>query len=196
MARPRGKNRSKEEVRAAVLRYMAGDKVEAIANDMGVAQPTISYWMKKYGKLFGDAEGQKFKRRGRGRRMAEEPCDRDKEILNLYACGVPPAHLARVYGVKRQRAWSIIQAWLARGYQPPPPPWKVGQFLRSLDCDFKLTHIHDRTSGRANLVARKNKDGQWIYDDEGVVDPFLFFQGGQLVEILREASSAQMAPPK
>lgn len=190
MARPRGPKRSKKVIAEAVKRYMANEPVDDIAKDIGVTQPTVSYWMKRYGKLFGN---RRFRLRTQGRRKNLEPCDRDKQILFLHSLGVPAAKIAREYGFKsRARASFIIKTWRERGYTPQAPPYAVGDIVRFAGvADYRLDEITDNTRGVATLLAEYiPTEDRWHYVEKGVVsNPFYFYRDGQLAEVIQKGQS-------
>ena len=70
MARPKGKRRPMKEIAQAVKMYVRGDLMTDIASRFGVTQPTVSYWVRRYGDKFSP---RKFKLRTQGRHTIKEP---------------------------------------------------------------------------------------------------------------------------
>jgi len=113
MARPKGK-RDEAEIKSAIEEFMAGEKLTDIAERRGVSQPTISYWLRKWGTHYFPAQ---FKLRKQGRRMATEPTARDKKIMKAIASGRTFGEVAKKHGISRTRVAAICETWASRGYR-------------------------------------------------------------------------------
>lgn len=197
MARPPGSHRSKAVIQEAVKRYMSDELVETIASDVGVTQPTISYWMRRYGKDMG---GTGFKRRSRGRRLAEVPTGRDQDIISLRDCGVPIRFIGKMFGLARQRVNFIVKTWAERGYVPVPK-FEVGDMIyvetkdRVTACRvYKLTKVCPDRKAATALLVRSKVLGKWVDAKTQVLDKVTFFKDGKLVELLsRDRQASQNA---
>ena len=197
MARPPGQ-RPRAVIKLAVARYMDDELVQTIASDLGVKQPTISYWMKTHGRKIG---GRLFRRRHQGRRIEEAPGARDAEIMSLADCGMPISKIGERFGLSRQRVDFIVQTWTERGYKPVQK-FKVGDIVYVEYPDeevgtrhekFKLKDIYpDHTAAVAQIVAEK-VNGDWVDIEDGPeCNELKFFYKGKLVELLtRDGSPSQ-----
>lgn len=115
--RPKGR-RPREQIIAAVKAYVAGELMEDIAARFGVTQPTVSYWINKFGQQYG---GTKFFRRNRGRRAEISPNTRDMTMLFKAINGAPLASIGREHDLTRARVSYIVKTWGQRGFVVRPP---------------------------------------------------------------------------
>jgi hypothetical protein len=176
---------------------MARVPVDVIAAEAGVTQPTVSYWMKKYGKTYEKYGKGEFTRRTRGRRKETEPNDRDKEIVYLSSLGMPAAHIAEKHKMKRSRASFIIKTWRERGYVPPAPPYRAGDIVQFADVAvYHLDSITDTATAVATVIkefipTKDGVEGFWRYvganELDIVSDPFRFYKNHQMAEIIQTA---------
>ena len=119
---PRLKGRRSNSILAAAIKdYMAGDPVKLIAQRFEVSQPTITYWAKKFGSRFG---GPGFVLRSQGLRPDKEPTERNRQILEM-ADLYSQVHIAKLFGLSRERISTIISTWKERGL-PIPCRFHVG----------------------------------------------------------------------
>lgn len=114
MARPTG-HRDEAEIRQCIEEFAQGAKQKDLATKYGVRQPTISYWVRAYGKK---VMGTKFRFRSQGRPKLSQPSDRDKEILRLVAEGSRYSDIARKFGISDSRVGAICDLWVKRDYRP------------------------------------------------------------------------------
>jgi hypothetical protein len=117
MARPKGK-RDVAEIKSAIEECMAGATLTSIAERRGVSQPTISYWLHKWGKVYYPT----FKLRKQGRRQAVVPTKRDQRILKAIASGRTFGEVANKHRISRTRVASICKTWADRAYKVPVTP--------------------------------------------------------------------------
>ena len=180
----------RQDILTAIKRYIKGDLVSDIAESCHVTQSTVSYWIGRYGHLYGDG----YTPRTRGRRKLTEPCERDKDILYLHSLGQPAATIARKYKMMRARASYIIKTWGERGYVPPLPPYKVGDIVRFDGVtELRLDKINGPASARASILReyippdekQGEKVGHWRYVSDVVIDPFYFYRKGVFAEIIQ-----------
>jgi len=115
--RPKG-NRPREQIIAAVTAYVGGELMDDIAARFGVTQPTVSYWVNKYGQECG---GAKFVRRKQGRRAEVAPDQRDMRILFKAINGSSFAAIGREHGISRARVAYIVKTWRQRSFVARPP---------------------------------------------------------------------------
>jgi transposase len=115
MARPKGK-RPEAEIRSAIEEFMAGEKLNAIADRYGVRQPTVSYWIHKWGEAFFPGQ---FKLRKQGRRKDLAPNKRDQNIMRMVVEGKSSGQIAMKYAISRTRVAAICKTWGSRGYKVP-----------------------------------------------------------------------------
>lgn len=170
MSRPKGK-RDPAVLRAAIKSFMAGEKLVDIAARHRVKQPSVSYWLRKYGPKFYP---KTFKLRKQGRRMATEPCDRDKEIMRLVVTeGKKCAEVSRTYGITRSRVVGIVKTWVDRGYKVPPP-FKVNDLIAWKGYELRVTRVNDSTHGKVENAA----NGE-------VIDPFYWFSHGEMARLIK-----------
>lgn len=128
MARPKGKPRAMKDIRRAVNMYIDGVKMDDIAAQFGVTQPTVTYWMKRHGESLGRAKFIQSKRK-QGRRADTTPGERDADICLKVKLGVPAAQMGTQHGITRARASYIVKTWDKRGYAPVNP-YKAGQVIK------------------------------------------------------------------
>jgi hypothetical protein len=114
MSRPPG-HRDEIEIRQCIEEFAHGAKQKALAEKFGVKQPTISYWLHRFGKKF---MGPKFRVRKQGRPKLPEPSARDKEIIAKCAAGLSFSDAATEYGITPTRVCAICNLWVRRGYRP------------------------------------------------------------------------------
>lgn len=115
MARPKGK-RDFEQIRTAIDEFMAGEKLVDIGDRRGVSQPTVSYWLRKWGPKLHPTT---FKLRKQGRRKETEPNKRDQKIIKMIVTGKTFGEIAKKFGISRTRVAAIGTTWRNRGYQLP-----------------------------------------------------------------------------
>jgi hypothetical protein len=166
------------DIRQAVERYIAGDKMNDIAAHFGVTQPTVSYWVKRHGLTIGAARYKKALRH-RGRRMDKEPSKRDQEIILFSALGVPFSDIikGKGYEVSRARIGYIVKTWKKRGWVPPLP-FKPGQIVKTCGREYIVKKVHDHKSG---LVFDR------VTAEE--IDNFEWYQNGAICEIINEPAA-------
>lgn len=115
MARPKGV-RDFEQIRSAIDEFMAGEKLTDIGERRGVSQPTVSYWLRKWGlKLYPTT----FRLRKQGRRKDTVPNRRDQKIIKMIVTGRTFGEVAKKYGISRTRVAAIVATWGERGYKVP-----------------------------------------------------------------------------
>lgn len=182
MARPKGAVRRWSVIKRAVSRYIDDEPVGIIAKDTGVKPSTISHWMRRYGTRVG---GDRFKLRSQGRRTAEVPNERDQEICDLRALGVPVSILGIEFNLKRQRIDYIVKTWERRGYQPVPK-FRVDDlvYVEPSDSVYKILSVSpDGKKAQVQLVCERN-NGQWTDVEETEICDLPFFYKGRLVKLL------------
>lgn len=115
MARPKGK-RDFEQIKSAIEEFMAGEKLVDIGERRGVSQPTVSYWLRKWGPKLHPTT---FQLRKQGRRKDIEPNKRDQKIIKMIVTGRTFGEVAKKYSISRTRVRAICATWRERGYQVP-----------------------------------------------------------------------------
>ena len=99
--------------------------VEDIAKKYGFTEPTIVYWVKKYGERRG------IKLHGRGCRPRAIPTVRERQILRR-ATEVPYHIVGSEFGVSRARVGKSVTTWKERGWVEPLT-FKVKDIIRWTD---------------------------------------------------------------
>jgi len=191
MARPKGKPRAMKDIRQAVEMYIAGEKMDDIAEKFGVTQPTVSYWMKRHGKSLGhDRYIQSIRKQGR--RQDAEPSERDQEIVCKALMGVPAAQIAKNKGITRARASYIFKTWVSRGYRPPVP-FKVGQVVTDQPGSpsrFVILEVYGHEGGRVvQTVGLVGKDTFGRLDKPVEYDDFKWYFRGKLCEVVNDTAA-------
>lgn len=95
---------TEEQRREAVRRYTAGEKVAAIAAEIGCSEPSVSVWVRKAG-------GWQALRGYRARRVSE----RDRQglgptILDMFDRGMCMNEIRRATGLPWRSVWSYVRA--------------------------------------------------------------------------------------
>lgn len=113
--KPKAK-RPEADIRSAIVEYMAGEKLKAIAGRHGVHQATVSGWARKWGDAFYPGQ---CKLRTQGRRKDVFPNKRDQKIMKMLLEGRTLRKIAMKYGISRARVAAIYKTWHDRGYEVP-----------------------------------------------------------------------------
>lgn len=192
MARPKGKPRAMADINTAVEMYTAGDRMTDIADRFGVTQPTVSYWMQRYGLAIGGRSFVRSKRK-QGRRPDVVPNERDQEIMLWASLGMPASHIAQRVGITRARASYIIKTWSKRGYTPPAV-FRPGQIIKDApDSDSRFVVITaNGTSGAVSqthgLLTCGKKFGKLKTPRH--FEKFPWYSGGELCEVVHDAKAS------